>query len=107
MIERLDEIRKRMVAATPGPWEAPLKDLGGVESFQAVDFYFDHSFEAYPPLGFSGPLFVASDKENADFIAHSREDIQYLVEHIAPLLEKLTKAERFIKIVEEYINTGD
>jgi hypothetical protein len=81
----LNIIEARANAATPGEWEAPLKDLGAVPSFAAVDFYFDHSFEAYPPLGESGPVFVASSKEDADFIAHARTDIPALILEIRRL----------------------
>lgn len=77
--DRLAEIRARLEAATRAPWEAPLIDLGAIPSFKAVDFFFDSSFEAYPPLGEAGPVFVANSRENADFIAHAREDVPWLI----------------------------
>lgn len=82
-----ERLKALLSQATPGPWDSPLKDLGAIESFKAVDFYFDHSFEAYPPLGHAGPLFVASDKENAELIV-------YLRNHAPALLRVVIEAER-------------
>jgi hypothetical protein len=90
--DELQAIEARTNAATPGEWIAPLKDLGEIESFAALDFYFDHSFEAYPPLGECGPVFVASGKENADFIAHARTDVPALVAEVRRLQEVERKA---------------
>jgi len=77
---RLAAITARCAQATKGPWESPLRDLGRVESFKAVDFYFDESYEAYPPLGESGPVFVAPTREIADMLAHARTDLPLLVQ---------------------------
>jgi hypothetical protein len=66
----LDAIRERMKAATPGPWEArPYVDL---------DYYAELGMYMVVP-----DLLVdeseAFTKENAIFIAHSREDIEKLL----------------------------
>jgi hypothetical protein len=77
--DELAKIEARCAKATPGPWDAPLVDLGSVQSFKAVDFYFDHSYEAYPPLGEAGPVYVANSEENAEFIAAARTDVPALI----------------------------
>ena len=56
MTDRLEEIRKRCDAATPGPWKYP----GCLEK----------------------KIAIAKDPSNAEFIAHSREDIPYLLEQL-------------------------
>lgn len=95
MDKRLAEIKERAEKAAPGPWEAPLKDLGAVPSFQAVDFYFDESYEAYPPLGEIGPVFVANGRENADFLSHAREDVPYLLDLVQQQQERIANYERW------------
>ena len=70
-MDRLEEIRQRTEAATDGPWErfdtpdyAEIHVLGGKEA------------------GFL-PVALADEAYNADFIAHSREDISYLLSEVA------------------------
>ena len=69
-MERLTEIRQRIEAATDGPWErfdtpyyAEIHVLGGKEA------------------GFL-PVALADKAYNTDFIAHSREDIPYLLAEV-------------------------
>jgi hypothetical protein len=106
LVERIGAIKLRTSLATKGPWEAPLKDLGAIPSFRDLDFYFDHSFEAYPPLGESGPVFVAHSKEDADFLANSRSDIEWLISEHATLTEQVreltAEVERLRGEVAEY-----
>ena len=71
--------------ATPGPWESPLHDLGTVEFSERTEFYFSHAYEAYPPLGESGPVFVAHDSDTTAFIAHSRLDVPNLAAAVLTL----------------------
>jgi hypothetical protein len=65
MTNRIDEIRKRVEAATPGPWLAEHAN-SGVFTNPKPYFYED----------------VTLTQENRDFIAHSREDIPYLLNEI-------------------------
>ena len=69
-MDRLEEIRQRTEAATDGPWErfdtpdyAEIHVLGGKEA------------------GFL-PVALADEAYNADFIAHSREDVPYLLSEV-------------------------
>jgi hypothetical protein len=85
----LNAVAQRAEAATKGPWDSPLRDLGAVKSFAEVDFYFDQSYEAYPPLGESGPVFVTPTKENAEFLTHARTDLPRLVQMLQLAAEAL------------------
>ena len=92
MSDRLDEIRARLGAATPGPWEARSKFSG-------------KSSAVVSPAGDAelGNWMVAEGvfwSSNADFIAHAPTDIRYLLdaynhsgETIKAYSENLTKAE--------------
>lgn len=102
--EQLAEWKRLADAATPGPWEAPLKDLGEIPSFEAVDFYFDHSFEAYPPLGFSGPIFVASSIEDAAFIAAARLAMPALCQLVREQQTRLAKMQNLARLNLEHAN---
>ena len=66
---RLDEIRARCEAATPGPWESSLGDIFFGEYMLYVE--------------------CAGTNEDSEFIAHAREDIPFL----------LGEAERMQKVI--------
>ena len=81
-MDRLEEIRQRTEAATDGPWErfdtpeyAEIHVLGGKEA------------------GFL-PVALADEAYNADFVAHSREDIPYLLSEVDRLTAALTESQR-------------
>lgn len=78
--ERIETIRKRAEAATPGPWDAGLRSVCG---------------EAFGEEGL-WEWFGASPREHdADFIAHAREDIPWL----------LAEVERLRGVCDELIET--
>ena len=83
--EQLAAIRARCELATRGPWDGPLKDLGEVPSFAELDFYFSQSFEVYPAHGEIGPVSVVSNRDDANFIIHVREDVPALLAEIERL----------------------
>src|SRR5574344_648601 len=77
-MNRLDEIRQRAEAATPGPWEAVSKG-NSIQSNAVVSAMYG-----------DGPkLNICPSTTNAAFIAHSREDIPYLLSEVAELTELL------------------
>jgi hypothetical protein len=89
---RLDEIREREAKATKGPWNIePCRDGRCSQRIESADVQsMDNGCKV-------ASLFITAWKQgardarpNADFIAHSREDIPYL-------LERLTEAERALK----------
>jgi hypothetical protein len=72
--DRLDEIEARANAATDGPWRARRWDY-----FCEVDYNIETS----------APSCVAdlSDPDDADFIAHAREDVPALVAALRAVLD--------------------
>ena len=69
-MDKLDEIRQRTEAATPGPWAVKVKG-NAVESHQVMS-------------SGNGPVCsaISPKTKNAQFIAHSREDIPYLLSEV-------------------------
>lgn len=81
---RLDEIREREKKATKGPWKADGKIVRPISEEikrRAPIAMTDCSHG----IGQAG----VSDENNADFIAHSREDIPYLLERLEAAEEAL------------------
>ena len=62
--ERLQAIRERMAAATPGPWGVYLHEVSGVSAV----------------LGPDREMIDESIPDNAEFIANAPSDIAYLLE---------------------------
>ena len=68
--QQLEEIRARCEAATPGPWVAEVKTLYGVSvSMPTENRYYD----------------IRTNKHDADFIAHARQDIPDLLDEVERL----------------------
>lgn len=76
--QRLDEIRRRAEAATPGPWENiyPNVDEGDIR----VQVY---HLEKRTVVHYSDAIAWKIKDKDAEFIAHSREDIPWLLEQLA------------------------
>lgn len=81
--KRLDEIRKRAEAATPGPWEwsQEFRNLKSADGRPILS-----------PEGF-GTYMILINSDNSDFIAHARQDIP-------DLLAALEAAEQHAAFVE-------
>lgn len=75
-VGRLDEIRARADAATSGPWTRRSRDA------DERDGALGHEIVGPPMPQLRGQF---ERKADADFIAHAREDVPYLLEHIAYL----------------------
>lgn len=71
---RLDAIEKRLIAITPGPWRCHGEDII-TDNLKVT-------------VAFISPAAVAADR-NADFIAHSPEDVDYLLACIESLREDI------------------
>ena len=69
--QRIAEIKARCEAATEGPWE-----------IHNTPDYAEIHVQNGKEYGFS-PVALADASYNADFIAHSREDIPYLLTQLA------------------------
>lgn len=93
--KRLEEIRARTERATPGPWEC-----GGPAQ---ISLTFDQEANIIPPdtmathgFQYGGPVAVVSVSEEAEdwpFIAHSREDVPFLLDLVDRLRADLARAE--------------
>ena len=77
MTDRLDEIRARAEAATPGPWAAERED--DYEWIVVGGTYEPDCRYVIADCGFDSP------QSNATFIAHAREDIPYLLAEVERL----------------------
>ena len=90
MTDRLDEIRARAEAATPGPWkQGDINSRGVISRF---DVYSEHA----------GYVDVASvwNSEDRDFMAHAREDIPYLLAEV----ERLRSLLAVVECTDQYKN---
>ena len=79
-MDRLKEIRQRCEAATPGPWDSKTNrhpECNG-EPWGWIS-------GASGNITWSG----SAGKANADFIAHSRDDMEYLLSEVTELTELL------------------
>lgn len=85
MPDRLDEIRARTAAATPGPWHAWDRGCGWRI---ALGFDGDGWPTAYLPEGHRTDI---SRYEDAEFIAHSRADMPWLCDEIDRLRAGITR----------------
>lgn len=80
MTDRLDEIRKRLEAATPGPWF--YRNAGVRKKCKKAEIKL-----ADCPVAFRGPD-IEEHKggyNDAEFIAHAPEDIAYLLAEVERL----------------------
>ena len=77
MTDRLEEIKARMEATTPGPWGQMYQD-GIPTSFVLVEERFFLDTEPFSDDGQDG---IA----DAEFIAHSRADVEWLMQEVERL----------------------
>ena len=89
--QRIAEITARCEAATPGPWYAKENWLIGGFSITTKDAY-PHD-ERVPEIA------TMASKENAEFIAHSRSDIPYLLSEVKRLT---AENERLREAISKY-----
>lgn len=99
--ERIDAIKARCEEATPGPWQHISNTNNGRSLFSV----------AYEPrLTKIGEMYTSRD---ADFIAHAREDIPYLLGLIKTMTAQLAASKQetaaAVELIEEIGNddTGD
>ncbi len=90
-MSRLEEIKERVKKATKGPWESS-ENLGD-HSVQGPDGPVAAVTYAYA----EGP--ISLDECDAEFIAHARDDIPWLLEHLKEAREVI---EFYAKSSEKY-----
>lgn len=79
----LNEIRARCESATPGPWETGGDVLGHFGIYQRI-------YKGLVRIARANSDVTANNRNNAEFIAHAREDIPALIAEI----ERLKARER-------------
>lgn len=92
----LDEIWQRANAATPGPWTAHDREEGKPQgSYEIVTEVDPHGsiVELLPP----GQWSSIGRREDAEFIAHAREDIPALLDEIKWLTEEREHQSRMVQ----------
>lgn len=76
-MKRLEEIKERLEKATPGPWKLDCGELKrDVPESELARYYGDNLLLSANQLGSSA---YVRRPEDADFIAHSRSDIEFLL----------------------------
>jgi hypothetical protein len=78
-MSRIDEIKARCEAATPGPWTFVANPAARHAHIYGPDNFKIHDF-------FNGTVDLAEG--NAEFIAHAREDVEYLTARLAVLRDE-------------------
>jgi|GEM_PF-3101132 len=82
---KLEEIRERAEKATAGPWEFSIKDRKNSEPRNLIEVNREED-----------KLNIIQDvwgREDAEFIAHARQDIPYLLEALQQAQEELNRSE--------------
>lgn len=82
------EIRARLEAATPGPWEATWRD----DEWASVEIP-DTADDTMQLAWHEGGGITAMDGANAEFIAHAPTDIAFLLEENERLERRLAEAQ--------------
>ena len=102
--EQLEEIRKRCEAATPGPWTSSRKDIDSYTSNpDEPEYGTQHVVYVYlqddePRF----PLFGNNARNNAEFIAHARQDIPALLDALNEAEGRITGARLYRAMAEDY-----
>ena len=106
-MDRIEEIRARAEKASRGPWElycAELRRGLGVEVIEVLS----HGKPIIKWPGFDGvDLSGEKKRHNADFMAHAREDIPYLLIALASKDKRIEELEGDIETSIEFLKTAD
>lgn len=98
MTDRLTEIRQRLEKATKGPWEYEYSGSGDYEIHsKAFERRGDRTLaKLWRSYTDSGEYF-ALDNADANFIANSKADVEFLLQEINSLTAKLEKAKEALE----------
>lgn len=82
---RLEEIKKRTETATSGPWESECRK----ENIYHPDKCWNHDVtcEKGEAIIIQSNAFLNEDHANAEFIAHARKDIPWLLDKLEDAIE--------------------
>lgn len=97
MTDRLTEIRQRLEKATKGPWEYEYSGSGDYEIHsKAFERRGDRTLaKLWRSYTDSGEYF-ALDNADANFIANSKADVEFLLQEIDTLTERLEEAKEAV-----------
>jgi len=96
------DIRKRAEAATPGPWEAGRPDMATIVDGVDSKWIYAGAKRQYCAVAsgrIKGPW--SEVIANADFIAHARQDIPYLLDTVDALRGEVEGAKARQRLAEE------
>lgn len=94
MTDRLDKIRERLEAATPGPW---VRTVNTAETQYLVR---SKARTLLAEISWGGPMpLKAQSKGNAVLIAHAPEDIAYLLAEVDRLRTSIESRDRAAKAI--------
>jgi hypothetical protein len=108
--KRIADIRARVEAATPGPWERGIYD--GHASVRVKDTYkpvAEHvCCDTYEDVSIDGYRYTAKDcsrggpmnRQDADFVANARADVPWL-------LDRLERAEALLRRMQPLLGLDD
>ena len=109
--KRLEEIRKRVEAATPGPWE--VEDYRCDGDWRSTGNVWARNKGHYHPgtkvcgvnchsmSSISDPRDIGEFEGNSAFIAHAREDIPFLLSELAKLQAENATLRRQVEAAKE------
>ena len=78
-MKRLEEIKRRVEAATPGPWFQLTKDADENQNLRKAHVFTAPEYYGHIATCSAREGFGIQAETNADFIAHSRTDIEDLL----------------------------
>jgi uncharacterized protein YbaR (Trm112 family) len=94
----LNEIKERAEKATQGPW--------GIDFPLLVCDQCGNTYEIVQSDVFLAPVVAESKSEaDAEFIAHAREDIPNLLDHIAELETEIERLDLFLQEIDTHIRS--
>lgn len=100
-MSKLDEIRERWEKATPGPWKAHDFGYGGMEEPCSIVIHtgkFDwQDINGEGTSVIASMLWDSQEADNADAIAHAREDVPWLLAKIDRLDEQVKRIQKTIR----------
>lgn len=91
MSDRIAEIRARLNVATPGPWEATLRTVAGQPH---GDWSVQQEGDPLKWVADTGYDSVHSSRADAEFIAHARADVEWLLTALSGDTERLDWLEK-------------
>ena len=94
-MSRLKEIEERLAKATPGPW---IRDGAGCLQWEVSPLALEHAGARISVLPTIDGEELMDCCDDAEFIAHSREDVEWLVEQVNNLQEDLDREWDFKKL---------